>query len=137
MAAQLAACIKSPACVGLLQPACTSLPAELKSSVSFEAARRALSEAKAHCKAKAAAVLLASNKTWQEKLAAVKDEKQQLVRELQELKQHQQVRCLADHLKSTAGVHNDLLQVATHGVVLCCNMCIMNKSLGLCCGCCC
>lgn len=59
----------------------------MKSSVSFEAARRALSEAKAHAKAKAAAVLQASNKAWQDKLAAVKEEKQQLVRELQGLRQ--------------------------------------------------
>jgi uncharacterized coiled-coil DUF342 family protein len=59
----------------------------MKASVRFEDARRAVSEAKQHSKAKAAAMLQASNKTWADKLAAARAEVQQLQEQLQELEQ--------------------------------------------------
>jgi uncharacterized protein YlxW (UPF0749 family) len=62
-------------------------PAELKVSVSFDDARRAVGEAKQHAKAKAAAMLQASNKTWSDKLAAARAETQLLHEQLQDLQQ--------------------------------------------------
>jgi uncharacterized coiled-coil DUF342 family protein len=62
-------------------------PTELKASVSFDDARRAVGEAKSHAKAKAAAMLQASNKAWSDKLAAARAEAQQLHEQLQELQQ--------------------------------------------------
>lgn len=67
--------------------ASSSLHAELKVSVSFEDARRAVSEAKQHTKAKAASVLQASNKAWSDKLAAARAETQQLQEQLLDLQQ--------------------------------------------------
>jgi uncharacterized protein YlxW (UPF0749 family) len=61
--------------------------AELKVSVSFDDARRAVSEAKQHAKAKAAAMLQASNKAWSDKLAAARAETQLLHEQLQDLQQ--------------------------------------------------
>jgi predicted nucleic acid-binding Zn-ribbon protein len=61
--------------------------AELKASVGFEDARRAVSEAKQHTKAKAAAALQASNKTWSDRLAAARAEVQLLQGQLRELQQ--------------------------------------------------
>lgn len=63
------------------------MSADMKSSVSFEAARRALIEAKSHAKSKAAAVLQANNKAWQDKLTAAKGEQQQLMQQVEELTQ--------------------------------------------------
>lgn len=82
----------------------------MKSSVSFEAARRALTEAKAHAKSKAAAVLQTSNKAWQEKLAAAKDEKQQLLQQLDELKQQ------GDQLQQQVWYHVTVM-VCRHSIV--------------------
>lgn len=61
--------------------------AELKVSVSFDDARRAVGEAKQHAKSKAAAMLQASNKTWSDKLAAARAETQLLHEQLQDLQQ--------------------------------------------------
>jgi hypothetical protein len=61
------------------------LIAELKASVSFDDARRAVSEAKQHAKAKAAAMLQSSNKTWSEKLSAARAEAVLLQEQLQDL----------------------------------------------------
>jgi hypothetical protein len=59
----------------------------MKASVRFEDARRAVSEAKQHSKAKAAAMLQASNKTWADKVAAARADAQQVLEQLQELEQ--------------------------------------------------
>lgn len=60
--------------------------------MSFETARRAVAEAKAHTKAKAAALLQASNASWAEKLAAAKAEGVALQSQLEWLQQqHQQL----------------------------------------------
>lgn len=66
---------------------------ELKSSVSLDAARRAVSEVKAHTKAKAAALLQASSAGWADKLSAAKADRAALQAQLEHLQeQHQQVR---------------------------------------------
>jgi uncharacterized protein YlxW (UPF0749 family) len=68
------------------------IAAELKSSVSFDAARRAVSEAKAHAKAKAAALLQASSASWAERLHAAKADRAALQAQLEQLQQaHQQL----------------------------------------------
>jgi hypothetical protein len=60
--------------------------------VSFDAARRAVSEAKAHAKAKAAALLQASSASWADKLHAAKADRAALQVQLEQLQQeHQQL----------------------------------------------
>lgn len=72
-----------PVSVWMWCPACDA--AELKASVSFDDARRAVSEAKQHAKAKAAALLQSSNKTWSDKLAAARADAQLLHEQLQDM----------------------------------------------------
>jgi seryl-tRNA synthetase len=73
--------------------------AELKSSVSFDAARRAVSEAKAHAKAKAAALLQASSASWADKLHAAKADRAALQVQLEQLQQeHQQLQQQVRHV---------------------------------------
>jgi hypothetical protein len=72
--------------------ACHTCLTELKSSVSFDAARRAVSEAKAHAKAKAAALLQASSASWADKLHAAKADRAALQAQLEQLQhEHQQL----------------------------------------------
>lgn len=97
-------------------PAAALLPAELRSSVSFGAARRAVAEAKAHAKAKAAALLQASSASWADKLEAAKADRAALQAQLQRLQQdhqklQQQVRRTVDPW--TMHRHQQLVELVT------------------------
>jgi len=93
-------CLSAVALVGHVVDAGGLPPSELRSSVSFEDARRAVAEAKHHAKAKAVAVLKEHSRTWADKLAAVRSERQQLAAQLQQLRQQRDD--LAAEVRSTA-----------------------------------
>jgi chemotaxis protein histidine kinase CheA len=77
--------------------------AELKASVSFADAQRAVAEAKQHAKAKAAAMLQAATKNWAARLSAAQAERQQLKDQLAQVQQQQEA--LAQQLSESQAAH--------------------------------
>lgn len=85
--------------------------------MSFEDARRAISEAKHHAKAKAAAMLQTSNKTWSDKLAAARAEQQWLQDQLQDMMQQREQ--LAQEVRLSACMQSQQTQDFDPGALYC------------------
>lgn len=91
----------TPMCAHTRVSACLQ-PAELKASVRFQDARRAVAEAKAHGKAKAAAAVQATNTSWAARLAAAQAEQELLQQQLRDMEQQR------DTLESQVGLQNSV-----------------------------